>query len=181
MCAFGFGYVMTPIFDHGEAYALSFTVFYGMLKIGGICLLLIAAVCWTGRPIALVLDAIVTTLCGLIMVGCAVCWTIFEKSMDLQNLLIFIVGIMFTRSGFANGSLFVRGEGAFEGKSGGKSWFGIPTLEPPGAQEPPVPEVPHPASLKSDALPGEGEPPPDEGYLAALSKEKDEPPSASYE
>ena len=52
-------------------------------------------------------------------------------------------------------------------------------LSPPYSA--PVAEAVHPASVRPAALPKDGEPPPPEGYLAALAKEKDEPPTASFE
>ncbi len=99
------------------------------------------------------------------MVACALFWTVQEKSADLQNILILIFGAMFVRSGLVSLSIYRRGSA--------NRVNGV-------VQEVAVPKVEaiHPASIRPSSLPTDGEPP--EGYLAALSKEKDESPTGSY-
>lgn len=161
-------------------YILLFDVFDWMLKIGGGCLAIVAIVCFLGHRLGLLLDAIFSGICGLILAGCPAYWML-KGSVGFQNILFIVLGIFLVREACRSWSAYGSSSHETKRESGEGRWFGIPTLEPPRAQKPSIPEPPHPASLKSDALPKDGEPPPEEGYLAALAKEKDEPPSASYE
>lgn len=181
MLGYAFGMGMSPRFDHGPVYAFSFNLFDWMLKIGGAALLIVAALCFSGRSIGMFLDAIVSKLCGIIMVGCAVCWTVYEGGLDLTNLLIGIFGVMFIKSAITNWRLYFSRAGTGEPirRESERRWFSGAVLEPPKAQPPPGPRPIHPASLQSEVLPKDDEPPPPEGYLAALAKEKEDPPTAA--
>jgi|GEM_PF-1358780 len=178
--AFG-GFGVAP--DLGPFYETTIHVFNGMLKIGGVALAIVAVLSLAGLRVALLCDFLISGMCGIIMAACGVYWTVQERSFDIQNLMILVFGVMFVRSALVSWSLFGTGEAA-AGEGGtptGGGWFGrksAPTQEP---QEPVAPEPIHPASVHPSSLPGEGEAPPEEGYLAALSKEDEEPPTASFE
>lgn len=143
-------------------YSLAVEVFKWTLLAGGLLLLLAAVICLAGHRNGLLLDAVVSGMSGIILVICAGIWMLKGKGFDIQDAVILIFGVILIR------------EAAASWRSFGAT---VPAESPPVI--PVVPESPHPASIHPDTLPIGEEPP--EGYLAALSKEKQEPPSASYE
>ncbi len=156
-------YFTTPLFYEGEALKNAATnLFFGMLIGGGAALLLVAAVCSTGRLVAILADSIVSFACGAIMIFYAVVWSF--DGLGFQNLLFLVLGFMLCRNGLACFDMYRR------------LIITAPDANAPTAKSTPsqVPPAPHPASKASSALPKDGEPPPPEGYLAALSKEKDD-------
>lgn len=182
--AFG-GFGLAP--DLGPFYETTIHVFNGMLKIGGVALAVVAVLSFAGWRAALLCDFLISGMCGIIMALCGVYWTVQERGFDLQNILILVFGIMFVRSALMSWSLFVPDmETSGVDSGGGESpkrggWFGRKSTPAQGPQEPAQPEPIHPASIHPSSLPGEGEAPPEEGYLAALSREDEEPPTASFE
>lgn len=148
-----------------DLYNLAVEVFKWTLKIGGGAMLVAAVLCFTGRRIGLLLDCLLSGTCGLIMVACAAIWLTRGKGIDLQDAVILIFGAIFIRAAWVSWSIFAEASAPSEA----------------AATEPPAPEPIHPASIHPDVLPGEGEAPPPEGFLAAMSKDKNEPPTASYE
>ncbi len=168
--------------DLGAVYVISFDVFNLTLYVGGTLLLVAAALGTAGIGAAALLDAVVSCLSGVLMLACAACWTVFEGAFDLINLMILIFGLVMARSG-------IRGLASYRamvsrGSSGGspvrgasRGWFGTQRGSPSAPVPPVAPERVHPASMASSALPNADEAPPEEGYLAALSKEQDDPPS----
>jgi hypothetical protein len=101
------------------------------------------------------------------MVGCAIIWIASGGGLDMQDLLILIFGGFFV-------------SGARRSLSEYRSVR--PAAAPPVARARSVEsQPPHPASIRPASLTGADVEPPPEGYLAALSKEKDEPPTASFE
>ena len=175
------GFIPDP--SLGPFYETTIHAFNWMLRIGGAALAVVAVLSLAGWRGALMCDFLVSGLCGILMAGCGVYWTVQEKGFDIQNILILVFGVMFVRSALVSWSLFVPDEAAAGGgespKRGG--WFGRKSTPAQGPQEPAQAEPIHPASIHPSSLPGEGEAPPEEGYLAALSKEDEEPPTASFE
>ncbi|MCZ6817790.1 MAG: hypothetical protein O7F76_13975 [Planctomycetota bacterium] len=157
----------------------TFNWFDWMLKIGGICMAVVAVLCFLGLRVALLIDVVVSGLCGSILILCPVYW-MFIVGPGLQNIVFVIFGGMFVNTARGCWTAY-RESGGTVGtatrKQGGL--FGVEPLAPPVT--PPPPEPTHPASIRPDALPKDDEPPPPEGFLAALAKEKDEPPRASFE
>ena len=161
-----------------EFYNTTVDVFNWMLRIGGICLLIVAILCFARARIGLLFDAVISGIVGLIMTLCAAYW-LACGGVVLQYLVYLFFGGLFLNA--ARGSWIAyaaSGPESTVASSGGRGWFGVKPLEPP--QPEPEPEPPHPASIRPKSLPDGDEPPPD-GYLASLAKEDDEPPTASYE
>jgi len=148
--------------EHGAIYNFCADLFNYMLLIGAFAFLAIAAFCLTGRLVAMLSDAAVSFICGGIMIACSIVWIVSFKSIPFNSIMFGIVGFILVRSGL--GSLDMYRRLIVTAPDAG-------TPSPPSA--PQEPAAPHPASQASSALPKDGEPPPPEGYLAALSKEKD--------
>ncbi len=153
-------------------YNTTVDVFDWMLKFGGIGLAIVAVLCFVGQRVGLLLDVFVSGICGTIMILCAVYWLgyglMHGSGVDLQDLLFLIFGGMFVSSARGCWTAYRTSAAA-----GGRQAVQTTVLSPPVA---PV----HPASVRPVSLSEDGKPPP-EGYLAALAKEKDEPPRASFE
>lgn len=161
-----FGWVKTGEGISGNAfYDTSVDVFYWMLKIGGILMLIVSAMCGTGVRAGLLLDVVVSGICGSVMVFCGVYWGV-NNGIDMYYLLYAVFGVMFLGSA----------------KS---CWVSYHASRPPppdvGPVVAPPPEPVHPASIHPASLPDDTQAPPPEGYLAALAKEDDDPPRASFE
>jgi len=140
-----------------------------VLRGGGAAFIVIGALLYAGLRFALLIDAVVVGLCGLILAACGVYWIVTEGP-GIQDVLYLIFGVLFLRAGVHSFGAYRKGD----------------TLEAPltapatdGAQSAAPAEPVHPASIRPDSLPPDGEVPPD-GYLSALSKEKGEPPDASH-
>jgi hypothetical protein len=188
MLVYGFvfgGFSAAP--DLGPFYETTIRVFNWMLRIGGVALVVVALLSMAGWTAALLCDFLISGVCGSIMAACGVYWTVQERGFDIQNLLILVFGALFVRSALASWSLFATREAAAAVDSGGHEsptrggWFSRNSTTAQAPREPAPPEPIHPASIHPSSLPGEGEAPPEEGYLAALSKEDEEPPTASFE
>ena len=154
--------------DATEFYETTIWVFDWMLKIGGILLAVVAVLCFAGIRLALLCDTFVSGVCGLIMVACPLFW-ILSDGFGLQYVMYVVFGFMFLNA--------ARGCWVSYRATGGPRRPAplVPSIAPR------APEPIHPASVHPDSLPADGEPPPPDGYLAALAKEKDEPPKASFE
>lgn len=175
MLYYGFGPGLWSGFDHGQIYSASFHVFNWVLKGGGLCLLAVAAFSFTGSRLALLFDFLVTGVSGTLMALCAACWTIFERAVDLQNLLVLVFGAMFIRSALGSWSAYGAATRRIDDTAPGRR---EPASVPKAIAKPtPV----HPASVHPKSLPRHGEPPPEEGYLAALAREDEDPPEPSIE
>jgi len=157
-----FGGRLAHMDEHGAIYNFSVDLFNYMLLIGSFAFFAIAAFCLTGRLIAMLSDAAVSFVCGGIMIACSIVWMISFKSILLNSIMFVVVGFILVRSGLGALDMYRRL---------------IVTAPDATTSSPPTvpqePTAPHPASQASSALPKDGEPPPPEGYLAALSKEKD--------
>jgi hypothetical protein len=150
-----------------DLYNSAIDLFRWMLRIGGMAMLLTSVVCFTGLRVGLLLDFLVTGLCGAIMLGVGVIGLFAGGAPGLQDILVLIFGLVFLRAAWSSWAL--HGEA------------GQPAESAVAARGASAPEAAHPASVHPEALPKDGEPPPADGYLSALAKEKEEPPSASYE
>ncbi|UCD30391.1 MAG: hypothetical protein JSV03_07965 [Planctomycetota bacterium] len=76
-------------------YNLSVKLFVGTLQIGGILMLLSAAICWTGRPQALLIDTVLTAIIGGLILVEGLTWLVHG---DGEGILLLIVGIFFAYS-----------------------------------------------------------------------------------
>lgn len=146
-----------------DTYNLAVEVFKWNLKLGGAAMLVVAIVCFLGQRIGLLLDCLVSGACGIIMAACALIWLTRGRGFDIQDAIVLAFGFVFVRAAWVSWTLFA----------------GPQTSTTVAA--PPAPEPIHPASIHPESLPMEHEPPPPDGFLAAMAKEKDEPPTASYE
>lgn len=150
--------------DASAFYEQLIVVFDWTLKLGGIAFGLTCLLCLAGLRAGLLLDVFVSGICGIVLVVCPAYW-LFHDGIDLQNILYLIVGLFFIGSARHSWTAFAE---TFRTDPKPP----LATTAQPVAREP---EPVHPASIHPAALPGEDEPPPEEGYLAALSKEPDEP------
>lgn len=152
--------------------------FYWTLKIGGGALILVSGICFLGLRFGLVLDALVSVICGVVMAFCGGYWMSVE-GMNLHYMLFVVFGLIFCRAAFASLALYGRSGGCVAGASAASDSACENDAAPPGGAEADAGPV-HPASVHPASLPKDGEAPPADGYLAALSKEDEEPPSASH-
>lgn len=166
-----YGLVTTPVFhvdevsgtEEGyELFNASLHVFYAMLRFGGGALILTAGLCFAGIRFGILVSGVITGLCGLIMLACGGYWVSIDGWV-LSDILYLLFGFIFVRDAYLTLSLFRMGEPV-----------------PAQAATPVYDEPPHPAGVHPESLPRDGEPPPADGYLAALSKEDEEPPTASH-
>jgi hypothetical protein len=169
MLAFGWVYGLSGA-SESALYNLTVEAFNWMLRVGGLAMAVVAGLCFMGRRAGLLLDFIVSGACAAVMLVCGVYWLgrwaadTKNVPFDLQDVLILVFGAVFARAALQSWSLY-------------------------GAARPSTPEgpdvgeaaAPHPASVHPSGLPNAGEADPPGGYLSALSKEKGEPPGASYE
>ena len=165
-----YGWFVSPKGVSEDAvYNFSVSLFCWMLRIGGILLAITAVICFAGQRVGLLLDFIVSGASGIIMIVSAayqIKCDVRDNAPIVQNILIVVFGVMFIRAASISFSLYSRSADESPGTA-------VAQLATPAS--------PHPASIRSDALPGESEPPPADGYLAALSKESQTPPTASHE
>jgi hypothetical protein len=150
--------------SNNEIYNAAVDAFKWTLRLGGIAMLLAAIVCFAGLRIGLLLDALASAGSGAVMLVCVGIWFSQGSGFDLQDVVILLFSLLLIREAWISFRLFSDTAAATEAT----------TIHA-------EPIVPHPASVHPPSLPSEGEPPPPEGYLSALAKEKDEPPTASYE
>src|SRR5207249_697681 len=116
---------------------------------------------WAQLVVGLLVDALLTGVCAVVFA---------------------IVGIDWLTHGFTNGFLlpiFALMFGA-AARHQFATWKNLGTSAFGAFPVVPVEPV-HPASIRPEVLPRPDEPPPVEGYLAALAREKREPPRADME
>ena len=169
-----YAWMSNPVYstELGSFYNATIDVFFWTLKIGGGAFVLIALLGFAGLRVAVLLDAFVSAVSGLVMLLCGAHW-IKETGFDLPRLLFVFFGVMFLRAAIGSISSFKGGESIAPIAAGAAE----PQAQAGGA---PADEPAHPASEHPESLPAEGEPPPPDGYLAALSKDKTEPPDAAF-
>lgn len=78
------------------------TVFHYTLKVGGLALVVVAAWCAFGHPLALLADAVVASLIGLLLVVTGVLMFVAVQQ-PIQPFINVVCGIMFITSGLRNG------------------------------------------------------------------------------
>ena len=169
-----YGWMVRPVYSDelGSFYNATLDVFFWTLKLGGGVFVAIGVLSFTGLRVALLLDALASAICGAVMLLCGLYW-MKETGFDLSRILFVFFGVMFLRAATGSISLFSGSESA--------AAVAADAAGPPEhAGGTPADEPAHPASQHPDSLPGEGEPPPPDGYLAALSKDKTEPPDAAF-
>lgn len=76
-------------------------VFTWTLRIGGAALVLVAVVCYLGGHVGLLLDAIISILCGVAMGFCGVYWIITD-GFNLQYALYVLFGLIFAKASWAS-------------------------------------------------------------------------------
>lgn len=148
--------------DASKVFVFSLHAFDWTLIIGGVAMLIVAAICFLGQRVGLLMETIVSGAIGLVFLLCAAIWVI-GNSIGMQTILNGIFGFMFISAARSAWKMYNAG-------APDRTTSGFP-VQPVRAPE--APPTPHPASLASSALPKDGEPAPDEGYLAALAKEED--------
>jgi hypothetical protein len=169
-------------------YNTTVDIFFWSLRIGGIAMALAAALCAADFRAGLLVEALVSIACGALMVLIGIYWMIDAGGFDLQYLLylIFGGGFISTAAGAMRNyraiGLQVGQRPPYEAEESSSRTDRVFSIPQGGGPSPPYrAEAVHPASVRPSSLPAEGEPAPPEGYLAALAKEKDEPPTASFE
>ncbi len=158
---FGVGLVGT---SGSAVYNVSVDVCTLAMKSGGVAMACIAAACMAGIAKALLFDAVVAIGIGVVFALCGATWLLTTG--DWEGLLFLVFGAMFISSGRQCWNAYRSGAGESHG-------FPVQPVEP-------VRPV-HPAEVHPDVLPKPGEPPPAEGYLAALAREKKAAPRAEHE
>lgn len=169
-----FGFWQQPVYggDDETFYNGTVDAFFWMLRIGGFAFVVVAAVSFAGLRTGLMLDAVASAVCGIVMLLCGLYWTV-KTEINLQDVLFIFFGVLFIRAARISWKAF--------GESGGPAETGVPAEVGAGSgQAATSAEPPHPASVHPESLPREGEAPPPEGYLAALSNEEGKPPDASF-
>lgn len=170
MLYFGFVHMAEP--SGTDLFGRAAWVFFQTLRIGGVAMAVVAAALMTGHPLALILDAAVTMICGLLFLGTGVAMLLDSGDM-VQILINLFCGTSFVSSGM-------------------RSWRGYETIagrQRPTDRSPPtlneVPRTPQPVWPPSatGSLPGatgslsasvhsEPDETPTGGYLAALADKK---------
>lgn len=145
-------------------YSAAIELFKWTLLVGGLLLLVTAVVCAVGHRAGLILDAVISGVCGALLVGCAGIWFAKGRGFDIQDAVVMIFGVILVREAMGSWKIYVA--------SASQTGFPVDLVREP--------EPIHPASIRPESIP-EGDEPPAEGYLAAMAKDKQEPPSASYE
>lgn len=177
MLYFGWGSSLVGTSENAF-YNTTVDIFTWTLRVGGICLVVVSAVCLAGLRVGLLLDALASGITGLSFVLCAAYWLAAGGGFDINDLLILIFGGMFLKSARECWTAYAASAADVQAAAPtNRGWFGVKPLEPP--KPPAKPEPPHPASIRPKSIPEGGEPPPG-GYLAALAKEDEEPPTASF-
>jgi hypothetical protein len=195
MLFFGWFYGLSGI-SSNAFYNLTVDVFTWTLRIGGLAMLAVAIVCYTGQTVGLLLDAIVSGLCGAIIFGCGAYWLIDGLQgggISINYLLYVIFGGMFLNSARANWQHWAASARPSDGFNASppavpldqSTRTALPRRlrargDSPKPEPPNQPEPVHPASVRPESLTDETGPPPG-GYLAALAREKEKPPQADYE
>jgi len=141
-------------------------IFYWTLRVGGALMWVVAGICYLGSRAGLLADVIVTGTSGVIMVVYGLSG--ITVGLGINQILAIVFGATLIHA--------ARGSFAVYRISEKSQW---PSAAVPSSA--PVAAPIHPASIHPPTLPNEDEPPPPEGFLAALAREDDEPPSASYE
>lgn len=147
------------------------------MRLGGFGLGVTAVVCYAGRRVGLLLDAIIGIGAGALIVVSSITCMVLVAGFSIHRIVFCLIGLSAAGAARNSWALFRTGANGFD-SDGGSSWFGGATkrkLTPP----PPAPEPLHPASIRPASLSSESPPP--GGYLAALAREDERPDRADHE
>jgi len=177
-----FGWFQTAVGTSTPFYNFTVDAFYWILKIGGFFLLAVAGLCLAGRREGLLLDVFVSGIIGAALVLCGAYWAFAGGSVSVYYLIYMVFGAMFL--GAAKTCWVSYGAGHVHDHAVSQPPappVAGPNRRPkPVAVAKPVEPAVHPASIRPSSMPADGSAPPG-GYLAALAREKDEPPRAAHE
>lgn len=101
-----FGFFMFSIPEVKDTFTLGDAIFNYTLRIGGAAMLLAAAACLTGRPAALVFDAVMSTLVGIGLIVSSVLMIYGAGGAGINQILYLLFGGMFISAGVRNGRLY---------------------------------------------------------------------------
>lgn len=152
-----------------DTYNTIVDVFYWTLRVGGPLMLLAGAACFAGLRPGMFIDAAAAGICGVMMLVYALAGVFTGVGFGVNNLLALVFGVLFLSSARRSMEYYLSSRRAHANVEAR-----------PAREARPVFEAVHPASVRPASLPAEGEPPPAEGYLAALARENEDPPSAAH-
>lgn len=194
MLFFGYMRLGTKGTSTSALYNFSVPALAWTLLIGGALLAIAAFLTKQDIHVGLLLDSGTSALCGLIFLAIGLFWTV-RDGVNLDSLLI-IFGVIFLRSAKEVWSLYRLGPDVeLIDEATAVSGFPVDVIplnrpreikvkmraahDPPQHESPNAPAAPLPPAAVSDpALPKPHEPPPPDGYLAALGRAKrDQRPS----
>jgi len=164
VCFVIFGFYQSIIPDPSKAdfYNLTVHLFNWTLRGGAVLFLSVVFMCGAGLTLGLLIDSVVSAICAAVFV---------------------IVGVNWSSHGFINGYLCLLFALMFGGAARHQFmlWKDLTReKDMPEARAFPVEPV-HPASIHPEVMPKADEPPPEEGYLARLAREKRESRGADHE
>ena len=157
---FGYGRLSEP--SGTDLFHQAGWVFYHTLRLGGLAMAAIAVWSWIGQRHALIVDAVASTVIGLLLIvtGAAM---IIDGGDALQTLINVVCGGMFVSSGIRNGRDYFALVPATAAEVVDAR---IRTDKPPSREAPPASH-----SKPQAAPPAESTmTPPADGYLAALAR-----------
>ena len=177
MLIVGFGFALKGISSNQTYNAAVATTTWAM-RIGGLGMVLVAAVCFAEQRIGFLLDAIIGMGSGvLIFVASAMC-IVLGRGFDIRDAMFCFIGLL--AAGAARNSWGLYRSTASQSAGGSSSgWFGGRSSKQAAPVAPPPPEPIHPASVRPASLASDTPPP--GGYLAALGRENAKPDRAEFE
>lgn len=142
------------------------------LRLGGIGMGLVALLYFAGLPAARPIETVVSGLSGFLMIVGGGYGVVSSRGGDVQAILYVVFGLMFLREARQAWRMHQAAHAAVTVDS---------TMAAARPVSSPAAEAPHPASIRPAMLADADRNPPPEGYLDALAREDDQPPTASYE
>lgn len=119
--------VVTDMFTLGDA------IFGYTMRIGGVAMFLAAAACLTGRPAALVFDAVMSFLIGIGLIVSSVLMISGAGGAGINQILYLIFGGMFVSVGVRNGRLYgslTAGLATLPPTNASPAWTDVPAAPP---------------------------------------------------
>lgn len=168
-----YGFLTSPVYLEGDVgiYNTTVDILFVVLRVGGLAFIIIAGLLFAGLRVALLFDVLTVGICGLALGACSLYWIALDGP-DVQELLYLVFAVLFLRAAHSSFGAYRRGT------PGEQTPGALTTDQTPSAA--PASNPVHPASVHPETLPQEDQPPPPDGYLAALSKEKGESPDAGH-